>query len=112
MRVGLKHHQSTSAALCINPMTQPRRQSCSVVLFHWATATARNRDAGTSGAVHPPLQQLKVRPPHRSQTSEGEPGFVVERVVMALVISDPSTGKSASRADEMEMTTEVDYAST
>lgn len=53
----------------------------------------------TSGAVDPPLQQLKVRPPNRSQTWEGEPGFVVVCVVMAVVISDPSTGKYASRAD-------------
>lgn len=43
-------HQSHDAA---------SRQSCSVVLFHWATATPRHRDAGTSGAVDPPCSSWR-----------------------------------------------------
>lgn len=51
VRVGLKHHQSTSAALH-QSHDAASRQSCSVVLFHWATATPRHRV--TSGTVDPP----------------------------------------------------------
>lgn len=92
MRVGLKHHQSTSAALCINPMTQPRGRAA---LLSYFTGQQRRLATETLAPLAPwnPLQQLKVRPPNWSQTSEGEPGFVVVCVVMAVVISDPSTGK-------------------
>lgn len=90
MRVGRKHHQSTSAALCINPMTQPRGRAA---LLSYFTGQQRRLATETLAPWTPPLQQLKVRPPNRSQTSEGEPGFVVVRVVMAAVISDSGSGK-------------------
>lgn len=94
VRVGLKHHQSTSAALH-QSHDAASRQSCSVVLFHWATATPRHRV--TSGTVDPPPAAAEGKA--SKSVSEGEPGFVVVCVDMAVVISDPSTGKYASRAD-------------